>query len=278
MSGSLARAVHAFACVALALQLVVPARAAAVPRPAHVVVIVEENRTFAQIVNNRDAPYINGLAGRAAVFTNAHGVTHPSLPNYFALFSGQTNDNGDDCPARGIPADAPNLASELLAARLSFAGYSESLPERGWTGCAAGRYARKHAPWVHFSNVPPSLSLPFSDLPPYARLPTVAFVIPNLDDDMHDGTIEEGDDWLARRLGPLLAWSRGHDTLVVLTWDEGYDDPNDIPTLFLGPMVKAGRYGERIDHYRVLRTLEDAYHLAPTGSAARAAPITDCWR
>jgi phosphatidylinositol-3-phosphatase len=278
MSGNLARAVAAFACFALALQLVVPARAAAVPRPAHVVVIVEENRTFAQIVGSRDAQYINGLAARAAVFTNAHGVGHPSLPNYFALFSGLTNDNGDGCPARGIPSDAPNLASELLAARLSFAGYSESLPDRGWSGCAAGRYARKHVPWVHFSNVPPSLNLRLSDLPPYARLPTVAFVIPNLDDDMHDGTIEEGDDWLGRRLGPLIAWSQEHDTLVVLTWDEGYDDANDIPTLFLGPMVRPARYAERIDHFRVLRTLEDAYHLAPTGNAARVAPITDCWR
>jgi acid phosphatase len=254
--------------------------AAAVPRPAHVVVIVEENHTNAQIEGNPDAPFINALAREAAVFSDAHGVTHPSLPNYLALFSGRTNDNRDGCPATGVPPDAPNLASELLAARLTFAGYAESLPERGWTGCATDGYARKHAPWVHFSNVPRELNLPLSDLPPYRRLPTVSFVIPNLQNDMHDGTIKAGDDWLARRLGSLIAWARRNDTLIVLTWDEdeGFDDSNHVSTFFLGPMVKPGRYAERIDHYRVLRTLEAAYHLAPTGNAASVAPIADCWK
>jgi acid phosphatase len=60
--------------------------------------------------------------------------------------------------------------------------------------------------------------------------------------------------------------------------DEGYDEANDIPTFFVGPMVKPGRYAERIDHYNVLRTLEDAYRLTPTGNSARVAPITDCWK
>ena len=69
-----------------------------------------------------------------------------------------------------------------------------------------------------------------------------------------------------------------HDTLVVFTWDEGYDLPNSIPTMFVGPMIRAGRYSERIDHFNVLRTLEDLYGLAPTGKAANAAPITDVWR
>ncbi|MGP6157732.1 MAG: alkaline phosphatase family protein [Vulcanimicrobiaceae bacterium] len=266
------------ACLAAALCLGRQAPAAVVPRPAHAVVIVEENHTFAQIVGNRRAPFINALAREGAVFSDAHGVTHPSLPNYFALFSGLTNDNGDDCPATGIPADAPNLASELLAAHLTFAGYAESLPEPGWTGCWAGSYARKHVPWVHFSNVPRRLSLPFRDFPPLDRLPTVAFVIPNVDHDMHDGSVEAADAWLSKELGPLVAWSRRNDTLIVLTMDEGYDEANDIPTFFVGPMVKPGRYAERIDHYNVLRTLEDAYRLTPTGNSARVAPITDCWK
>ena len=106
----------------------------------------------------------------------------------------------------------PNLASELLAAHLTFNGYAESLPERGWTGCWAGKHARRHVQWVHFSNVPRELSLPFSDFPQYDRLPTVSFVIPDVDDDMHDGTVKEADEWLAKRLGPLFAWARRNDT------------------------------------------------------------------
>jgi hypothetical protein len=75
-----------------------------------------------------------------------------------------------------------------------------------------------------------------------------------------------------------LAWAAQHDTLVVFTWDEGYDDLNSIPTMFVGPMIRAGRYTERIDHYRVLRTLEDLYALRPTGKAAIVAPITAIWK
>jgi len=251
----------------------------ALPRPAHVVVIVEENKSGWQIVGNRrNAPYINELIDRGALFTHAHGVSHPSLPNYFALFAGVTNTNRDDCPALGIPRDAPNLASELHAAHLSFAGYSESLPEPGFIGCWAGRYARKHAPWVHFSNVPPSENLPFSRFPAYDNLPTVSFVIPDVEDDMHDGSIAEGDAWLSKKLGPLVEWAATHDTLIVLTWDEGNDPFNTIPTIFYGPMVQPGRYAERVDHYRVLRTLEDLYGLPHAGQSGSVTPIADCWR
>jgi len=251
----------------------------ALPRPAHVIVIVEENKAAWQVIGNRrDAPFINELVDRGALFTNARGVTHPSLPNYFALFAGVTNTNRDDCPALGIPRDAPNLASELHAARLTFAGYSEGLPSIGFTGCWAGRYARKHAPWVHFSNVPASENLPFSKFPSYDKLPTVAFVIPDVQDDMHDGSIAEGDAWLVKHLGQLITWAAKHDTLVVLTWDEGYDLENSIPTVLYGPMVQPGKYGERIDHYRVLRTLEDLYGLPHAGLSGGVLPITDCWR
>jgi acid phosphatase len=255
------------------------ASATALPRPQHTIVIVEENKTLAEVIDSGKAPFIAGLARRGALFTQAHGVTHPSLPNYFALFAGLTNTNGDGCPAAGIDAAAPNLGSELLAVHLGFAGYAEGLPQTGSTVCAAGSYARKHAPWVAFSNVPPSDSRPMSALPAsYDALPAVTMLIPDVDDDMHDGSIEAGDDWLHDHLAKLLAWADAHDTLVVLTWDEGFDSTNSIPTIFYGPMVKPGRYPERIDHYNVLRTLEDLYGLPHTGRAAGASPVVDCWR
>jgi acid phosphatase len=69
--------------------------------------------------------------------------------------------------------------------------------------------------------------------------------------------------------------------LFVITWDEGggwFDLQNRIPTFFFGPMIKPGRYTEKIDHYTVLRTIEDIFRIAPTGKAANAQTITDCWR
>lgn len=248
------------------------------PRPAHVVVIVEENKTLAQIIDSGNAPYLSTVAKNSALFTRAYGVTHPSQPDYFALFAGLTNTNGDGCPPAGIPRTAPNLASELLAANLTFVAYSESLPSAGFMGCWAGSYGQKHAPWVHFTNVPQSLHRPLTALTSFDALPTVTFIVPNVDDDMHDGTIKQGDDWAEKHLAPLLKWAATHDTLVIFTWDEGYDSANSIPTMFVGSMVRAGKYPERIDHYRVLRTLEDLYGLKYTGKAGSVAPITSIWR
>lgn len=252
---------------------------ALLPQPAHVVVVIEENHTLAQIIERPGAAvYMQQLARGGALFTDAHGVTHPSQPNYLAMFAGVTNDNGDGCPPRGYNASAPNLASELLAKHYTFAGYSEGLPSTGSQACWAGQYGRKHVPWVDFTNVPPSSNLPLTALPPFDRLPTVSFVVPNLDDDMHDGTVEQADDWARDHIAPLVRWGRTHNTLIVFTWDEGYDSSNSIPLLFVGPMVRPGRYSQRVDHYSVLRTLEAMYGLPFTGRAQSAATIMNSWR
>lgn len=262
----------------LALGAARHAAAGTLPRPAHVVVIIEENRTLAQIIQGRSASYLRSLAARGALFTDAHGVTHPSQPNYTALFAGLLDTNGDACPAAGIDPRAPNLGSELFAAHRSFAGYSEGLPAPGSTVCWAGPYARKHNPWVDFTNVPAASNLPLSAFPAYPKLPTVAMVVPNVDDDMHDGTVQAADEWARAHVEPLVRWAYSHDTLVVFTWDEGYDSTNSIPTFFVGPMVRPGRYRQRIDHYDVLRTIERMYGLQPTGAARKAKTISAIWR
>ncbi|HKW23769.1 MAG TPA: alkaline phosphatase family protein, partial [Ktedonobacterales bacterium] len=96
----------------------------------HIVIIVEENHSYADITNTADAPYLASLAAQGAVFTDAHGVTHPSQPNYLALFAGSTFGIASDaCPQQ---LGGPNLASELLAHGMSFTGYSESIPAAGY--------------------------------------------------------------------------------------------------------------------------------------------------
>ena len=251
------------------------------PRPAHVVVIIEENKSFAQIIGNvRDAPYLNALARQGAVFTHSYGIAHPSQPNYFALFAGRTNTDGDGCAVLGIPPDADNLGAQLLRSYNTFVGYAEDLPHAGFRGCFAGDYASKHVPWTHFTNIPDSSIQPLTALPGrWDQLPNVTFVIPNLLNDMHSGSIRRGDDWLRQKMGPLIAWASGHDTLIVITWDESSAAlTNHIPTLFVGPMIAPGRYTEPITHYRVLRTLEDLYGLPHAGNAGGQTPIDAVWR
>ena len=63
------------------------------------------------------------------------------------------------------------------------------MPGVGFTGCSShdGLYARKHNPWVNFSDVPASANQPFTSFPTnFTSLPTVSFVVPNLQNDMHD--------------------------------------------------------------------------------------------
>lgn len=263
-----------------ALPYTIEAAVATLPRPQHVVVVVEENKEYSDIAGkNAAAPYLNELIARGTLFTHSYGVAHPSQPNYLALFAGITNENGDGCPPRSIDSNAPNLATELAAAHRSFAGYAEGLPAAGFRGCRQGEYARKHVPWADFANVPDSKNLPFSALPPYAKLPTVAFIIPNLLDDMHSASVSRGDTWLREHAGALIAWAMTHDTLVIITWDESDDAvDNHIPTIFVGPMVKPGRSAQPVTHYSVLRTIEQMYGLPYAGRSAQAAPIAGIWK
>jgi len=236
-----------------------------------------ENHSYSDIIGNPQAPYLNSLAAHGALFTHSHAITHPSEPNYLALFSGSTHGvTSDSCPHT---YRTRNLGSELIAAKDTFAGYAEGLPHAGYAGCYVGAYARKHVPWVNFSDLPKSTDRPFSAFPRrFNALPTLSFVTPNLNHDMHDGTIRQADNWMKRRLGRYVAAAKRDGGLVVITWDE--DDgsvPNRIPTIVVGADVRPGRYAERIDHYRLLRTLEAAYRLRALGKSADRKPITDIW-
>ena len=252
---------------------------AGLPEPVHTVVVVMENHSYADVIGNGAAPFINSLARRGALFTRSYAITHPSEPNYLALFSGSTHGVTDDgCP---LSFTGPNLASGLLQVGRSFAGYAEDLPAPGSPACSAGEYARKHVPWADFANVPGSVSLPFTSFPAtdFARLPTVSFVVPDLCHDMHDCSVATGDAWLRAHLSGYADSALTHRSLLVLTWDE--DDGsqgNHIPTIFVGQQVRPGSYAEPVTHYRVLATIEAAYALPRDGQAAAAAPITDIWR
>jgi phospholipase C len=253
------------------------------PRPDHVVVVMEENHAYSQIIGSASAPYLNTLAAQGASFTNAYAITHPSEPNYLALFSGSTQGvTSDACP---VSFSGPNLASALLAAKDSFGGYSENLPSVGFTGCVApsflnALYARKHNPWVSFTNVPASVNMPLTSFPAdYSSLPTISFVIPNQLDDMHSGSVSQADSWLKSNLDGYVQWAKTHNSLLIVTWDE--DDgttANQIPTLFVGQMVKPGQYSESINHYSVLRTLEAMYGLPYAGASANVSAISDIWQ
>jgi acid phosphatase len=243
-------------------------------------IVVFENKGYQQVIGAAAAPYLTSLAHEGANFTNAHGESHPSQPNYIALLSGSAHGVTDDACPQDL-GTAPNLARQLLDSGHSFAGYSEDLPSAGFTGCSSpdAGYARKHNPWVDFSNIPPSANLPLSALPTdLATLPTVAVVIPNLCNDMHDCPVATGDAWAQQHLAAYLDWARTHNSLLIVTFDEDNGTAaNHIPTVFAGPMVRPGEATDHIDHYTILRTIEDMYQLTPLGEAATTPPISGIW-
>jgi hypothetical protein len=244
----------------------------------HIVVVIEENHSYNQIVGSTNAPYTNALIKKGALFTDAHGVTHPSQANYLALFSGSKQGITDDSCKKAI--SAPNLASSLIDAKLTFTGYSEDLPKVGYTGCSSKGYARKHNPWVQFTNVPAASNRPFSDFPQdYTKQPTVSFVIPNHQNDMHDGTVKQADDWLKINMDSYVKWAETHNSLLIVTWDEDdFAKANHIPLILVGPMIQSGKYAETINHYNVLRAIEDVYNLPLLGDSKLAKPLTSVWK
>ena len=259
--------------------------AGSAPKFDHVIVVMMENHSYSQIIGYAGAPYLNGLADSGALFTSSYAITHPSQPNYLDIYSGSDQGVSDD----NVPANAPfstsNLGAELIANSYTFNGYSEDLPSVGYTGATSGNYARKHCPWVNWqgsgaNQVSPSISLPFSSFPSdFTTLPTVAFVIPNLNDDMHNGTTPEGDAWLKANINTYAAWAKLHNSLLIITWDEDNDsDNNHIATIFYGANIIKGQYSEKINHYDILRTIEAMYGLTPIANSSTLSPITDVWQ
>jgi len=278
-----------FAAAAFSLASV-SAWAGALPKPDHVVMVVEENRAFSNIIGYSGASYINTLAQYGALMTNSYAIDGSSQPNYLQLFSG-SNQGVQDNTIQQQPFNTPNLSSALGAKGLTFAGYSESLPSAGYTGASyssdpnQNQYVRKHNPWVNWQGasanaVSPTQTQPLTSFPAnnFSNLPTVSIVIPNEQDNMHDGGRAAGDQWLRQNLGAYVQWAKTNNSLFILTWDE--DDGSHgkhVATLLIGSMVIPGQYGQTINHLNVLRTLEDMYGLDYLGNTAGVAPIADAF-
>jgi len=187
-----------------------PARAN--PAYDHVVIVVEENHGYEQIVGSPDAPYINNtLIKDGILITNGYGEQHPSQPNYFWLFSGSnqgiTTDNSYWPPNPAGPVfNSDNLYTALeqkfpsssSAPSNFFGGYVDSGTQSPVSNYYADtdNYANRHVPWLGFTNInngnPAGITKDFSSdfpsgaAPDYSQLPKVSIITPALNHDMHD--------------------------------------------------------------------------------------------
>ena len=248
----------------------------------HVVIVVEENKNYDQIIGNAKAPHINQvLKAEGASFTKMFGEEHNSQGDYYWMFSGSNQNVGfvDTVPNAtnnpNYPFTASNLGQQLIAKSHSFKGYSESLPSIGFMGNTSpdSLYARKHVPWTSFKNVPngttvdTSCNLRFADFPTdFTKLPTVSFVIPNLINDMHNGdpknSIPAGDAWLKGHIDTYYQWAKTHNSLLIVTFDEN-DDKEHIKGL-TDPFVQVISGDERsLDMQNRVATIFAGAHIKP---------------
>jgi len=246
------------------------------------VIVIEENHSFSQVIGNPDAPFMNSLAAAGANFTNFYAITHPSQPNYIQFFSGENQGiTSNTVPAAGTPFSTPNLGAALLSAGATFIGYSQGLPAAGSTVPTSGAYVRKHNPWVNWqgagtNRLDPSLNQPFTAFPSdFSLLPDIAIVVPDQNNNMHDGTIAQADAWLQANLGAYAAWAMNNNSLLIVTWDEDESaSRNRIPTFMVGPMIRPGTRPETWTLHDLARTIAQMRSAAAPGLAARASTIT----
>jgi hypothetical protein len=248
----------------------------------HIIVVILENHDYS---TGRAQPYTKSLLARGTEFTNSFAITHPSLPNYLAFFSGSTQGvSNDACPPAGAPYNKENLGHACEAAGLTWRAYSENLDKPGSMACSVGggAYTRKHDPWTDFSNLDHQNERPYSDLAKdiaAGNLPNLAFVIPNNCDNSHDCSPSHADSWLASNV-PAMLKSLGPAGMLVLTWDEDdHSAGNHILTAFVGAPVKAGfQATQKVTHYTILRSICESLGLTPFGSAASQTSIDNVWQ
>jgi hypothetical protein len=237
----------------------------------HVVWILMENKDYSSVVGSGSAPYINHLARRYGVATDYSAISHPSLPNYIALTSGSDQGIADDSGPPSHRLNVPSIFSQLPG------GASRSLEQGMPSNCAkgdSGEYAVRHNPETYYANLGRECTrddVPFGARPDLSARFT--FVTPNLSNDMHDGSIGDGDRFLQSYVPALMATPqyRSRNTVIFITWDENEGaSGNRVPSVVISPFTHGVRDATPYTHYSLLRTTEALLGLPLLGHARSA--------
>jgi phosphatidylinositol-3-phosphatase len=267
---------------------------ASAPHYKHVIWIWMENHSFPTIIGSSSAPFINKLATQCGLATNDHNITHPSLPNYVGATSGlgyaALKRFTSDC---NPSAQCSTPARSIFAQGESWKAYEDSMPS-DCLPANAGDYAARHNPPLYYSKLAGCAQhdVPYGQLAgdlKRNRLPAFSFITPNLIHDMHNGTVADGDSWLAKNLPAILS-SRAYQsrsTVVFLTWDEGEGGSSNrcatnttdvgcrIATIVISPSTRKGTRSRTLfNHYSLLGTTEQLLHLPKLGRASSFPAMT----
>jgi len=266
------------------------AASAVVPALDHIFIVIMENTSASSIIGNTtQAPYINSLAKQYAYSSNYFAITHPSLPNYLTLTGASSFGITSDCLPSACPVNATNIADRIEGAGKTWKAYMESMPAACGT-TDSSPYAVKHNPFVYYNNIRTNttrckahdvpLTQLATDLASTTTTPNFGWITPNMCNDMHDCSISTGDTWLSKQIPTILnsAAFTTQNSALILLWDEDdFTGTNQVEFVMAGTQVKKGYVSStKSTHYSVMRTVEDAWNLAPlTTNDTAASPMAD---
>lgn len=252
----------------------------------HVIWVWFENRDIGEITA-QTAPFFTSFAAANANFTNYFGVEHPSQPNYIDAFSGSNQGITDDAH-HSLASTVDNLGKQLSTKGLSWRVYAQDYPGNcsdvdTFTGGVdgpgvAGQYVRKHNPAITFQNISGDPTQ-CANIQPLANFdPTVnfAFVVPNMINDMHDGTTAQGDAFLQAFVPLVTASPDFAHTLLIVTFDESDQVPlpagGHVYTAAMAPWLQNATITPTYNHFNLLATTERIFGLS---QLTLSQPITE---
>lgn len=261
-----------------------------VPNFDHIVLILLENRDYEEIIGNASMPKLNALAKKNVLMTNNYAVRHPSLPNYIALMSGDTQGITKDCIDCFV--DTTNLADLIETSGRTWKSYQESMPSPCFVGNDSP-YVQKHNPLIYFDSIRLNTGRCENSIVPLTQLdsdlssgqfPNFAFIMPNMCNSGHDCPLDTADQWVSGMVDRLQSSSAlGDNSLIIITFDEGNEKNTTtccglpskaggrIVTVLISPQAKPGiTDGSPISHYGLLKTILAAWSLPDLGNTALA--------
>ncbi len=275
------------------------ALATGIPAFDHIIVILFENRDYAEVAGNSAAPNFNRLAQQNVLFTNYYAVTHPSLPNYLALIGGSTFGISSDCGNCFI--NQPSLPDRIEASGRTWKTYQEDLPAP-CTVASSGEYDENHDPFVYFDPIRTNAPRCQKSVVPLTQLaadlssnqlPNFAFIMPNLCNSAHSCGISAADQWVETMVSELQASpSLGQKYMIFIVFDESSSDHSSCCGLpqqaggrvfaaLISPLARNGfQENTPLDHYSLLKTILLAWNLPGLGFTEDPATqaITPVWK
>jgi hypothetical protein len=237
----------------------------------HVFVIVMENHSPAEALAG---PFTASLAATYRVAANYKAITHPSVPNYLALTSGQTWGVTDDSYHILPPAD---LGHQLSAHSVTWRAYMEGLTDRG---CLESPfpYDPGHNPFAFYGDGCPSNVVPLTALRGdlAGTTPLFTWISPNDCNNGHSCPVSTADDWLHQTVTMITesdAWKS--NGILFITWDEDLRGDNHVLTLVVAPGQDHRVSDRAYNHYSLLATIQDLLGVDRLAGSVNAQPMQD---